>query len=181
MKLIEHPIRYTFNTRVLMLKGRHKDGIDHEREVLRVSHSSDEFYRWLDELCAMSIEGERIYATASSRNLKSAIYLLKLRQLENDLHPDPEAFYKKLNARWCSCLMKPNCQEEKHWLFDCDTSQDFEQVMEELGQHYDRPLEPYVYDSKSGKHVMVQPFNKTKMSDHCQSLIHVNATMLWGY
>lgn len=61
MKIVQHPDRFRDGTRVLMLKGRHKDGIEHERAIVRVTHSADHHARTMDELAAIARDGERIY------------------------------------------------------------------------------------------------------------------------
>ncbi len=181
MNLIDHPKNYKDGTRVLMLSGRHKDGISDQRKVLRVSHSPGEFDMWLSELVGMARESERVYACAGARDLEKSIRVFKERQLANDYDSDPSKFYRKLNTRWCSCLMQPTCQKEKTWLFDCDGADDFEIVQSELCEHYTNSRSTYDYQTKSGKHVVVGPFNKSKLSDHARSLLNENALLLWGY
>jgi hypothetical protein len=47
--------------------------------------------------------------------------------------------------------------------------------------HYDGKREPYHYATKTGDHVLVQPFNMTQCSTEFQSLVKKNPLMLWGY
>ncbi len=134
----------------------------------------------------ISHENERIYVSAGERDLKKAIRVFKERQLANDYDPKPELFYKKLNTRWCSCLMQTQCQLEKVWLFDCDSDDDAAAVEADLAEHYTNPITPYRYPSKSGHHIVVGPFNKTKqnktkLNPGVKALLHDNALMLWGY
>ena len=56
MHVIDHPRRYRTGTRVLFLKGRHKDGIQDERMVMRISHDEDQFNRALGELIVDGVE-----------------------------------------------------------------------------------------------------------------------------
>ncbi len=143
MHIIRHPQTYMTGTRVLMLKARHKDGIEAERQVLRISHTREQFGHRLAELSELSRPGERIYAPASPRLMRAAIRLFKERQLAADYDADPEAFYRNIEGRWCSCLMDPRVQDGKLWLIDCDSEGDRERAETELAGHYDREMPPY--------------------------------------
>lgn len=181
LRLIDHPDQYRDGTRVLMLKSRHKDGHDKERQIMRVTHSADHFNRTLDELLAMAQEGERIYGAAGARDVAKAVRLFKHRQLDADYDDDPLRFYRGLNERWISALMAPTSQATKLWLFDCDTAEDGDRVLSELSEYYDRQIEPYRYASKSGLHIVVLPFDRSSLSDVVRALIHENPIILWGY
>ena len=181
MQLIDHPAQYRDGTRVLMLKSRRKDGHDRERQIMRVTHSVDHFNRSLGDLLAMARDGERIYGAASARDMQKAVRLFKQRQLDADYDDDPLRFYRGINERWVSALMAPTSQAAKLWLFDCDTVDAGAQVSAELAEHYDRPMEPYRYTSKSGLHIVIQPFDRSRLSDGVRSLIHENPIILWGY
>lgn len=181
LRLIDHPDQYRDGTRVLMLKSRHKDGHDKERQIMRVTHSRDHFNCTLDELLAEARDGERIYGAAGVRDMAKAVRLFKQRQLDADYDDDPLRFYRSVNERWISALMAPTSQATKLWLFDCDTAEDGARVLSELAEHYDREMEPYQYASKSGLHVVVQPFDRSRLSDGVRSLIHENPSILWGY
>jgi hypothetical protein len=179
MKIINHAERFTTGTRVLMLKGRHKDGITEERTILRVSNSTEEFNRIIEFFCKIANPAERIYASAGSRNVKKAARLFKERQLAASYDQDEDDFYHHLEARWCSCLMAPTSQEEKFWLFDCDAPEDNASCFQEYNTI--SAGNAYTYNSKSGTHTIVKPFDKSKCSDRVRALIHDNAIMLWGY
>lgn len=181
MQLIEHPDRFKMGTRVLLLKGRHKDGIKNQRTITRVSHSEDQFNTMLEELSSISIEGERIYATAGRRDIKKAICEFKHRQITADYSGEPLDFYMHLNSRWISCLTRVESQLDIIWLFDCDDPESINAVLEELKRVYERPQEPYVYATKNGAHIVVQAFNRSALSNAANTLIHTNANMLWGY
>ena len=180
MKVIEHPQSFKEGTRVMMLKGRHKDGLTDERCILRVSHDATEFDRKMKDLVFSAQPGERIYASAGARNVAAAVRLFKQRQLDADYDEDCLAFYRSLNSRWCSCLSSPQAQQEKFWLFDCDAPSDEARVLVEyyeavfIGSHY-------AYASKSGRHVVVKPFDKSKLRAGTRALLHENAIMLWGF
>lgn len=181
MHLIQHPNSYKDGARVLLLKGRHKDGRHEQQTIMRVTTSVEQFERRINELANMALAGERIYASAGARSLDSAIRLFKERQLAADYDADPHGFYLRLEDRWASALSNPRSQAEKVWLFDCDNRQEIEAVEAALEEHYDRPFEPYVYPSKSGWHTIVHPFNKGLLGDKVRKLLHENAIMLWGY
>lgn len=182
MELIFHEDKWKTGTRALMLKGRHKDGLVTERRYQRVTHDVDQFNEALEELADMSWDNERVYATAVPRALPKAMRLFKERLLANDYEAKPEAFFERLDDRWVSCLMNPRAQvhEAKVWLFDCDTDEEFYAVNDGLRNHYDRAT-PYTYESKSGYHVVVQPFNRSPLGNELQPLLHDNPLMLWGY
>jgi hypothetical protein len=168
-------------TRMLMLKSRHKDGIEKERTILRVAHGNDQFIKSIDSLLSIMKPGERLYASAGERDLQKAIRLFKERQLANDYADEPEEFYRKIETRWTGCLMDVKAQAGKIWLIDCDTHEDSERAQVEIKKVYDRPVPPYVYASKSGTHIVVQAFDRSKLSEHVRSLIHENAIMLWAF
>ena len=181
MKVIDHPARFRDGTRVLFLKARNKDGCTAQRTIMRTSHAPEQFDRRLEELEAAARPGERIYASAGSRSVLSAMRVFKERQLAADYDADPTDFYRSIEARWTSCLMAPRAQDDKVWLFDCDDPSDAEHVVAALDEHYDRDIEPYRYATKSGVHIVVAPFNKARLSDDVRALIHDNPLMLWGY
>lgn len=164
-----------------MLKGRHKDGLESQRTILRVSYHREDFDHHLESLGALAQDNERIYASAGARDVDKAMRLFKERQLAADYDPRPADFYENLETRWSSCLMAPASQAEKFWLFDCDGGSDAVNVNAELKEHYDRPFEPYRYASKSGTHIVVQPFDRSKLTDKSRSLIHENAILLWAF
>jgi hypothetical protein len=178
---IEHPASFMQGTRLVMLKGRNKDGVAEQRTILRVSYSADQFFRNLVHLTCELRAGERIYASAGERDVKKAIRLFKERQLAADYDDDPELFYRHIEARWASCLMDVKAQGDKLWLIDCDTAADAEIARAEIAAHYDRPMKPYAYATKSGEHIILQPFDRSKLSDRVRGMLQENAIMLWAY
>ncbi|MDE3023036.1 MAG: hypothetical protein KGI54_14505, partial [Pseudomonadota bacterium] len=153
-----HPEKFKTGTRVLHLRGRHKDGVEMQRSVTRASHSVEEFDEYFTELLCLRQENERIYASASARDVKKAIRDFKERQLENDYDLDPAHFYQNLNTRWVSALMQPTCQSEKFWLFDCDTQED-KQIVEDVFDCFYHGEDPYWYITKNGWHALARPFD----------------------
>ncbi len=182
LKLIDHPDMWKEGTRVLLLKGRHKDGIEKQRTRHRVTHNVDEFESALYDLHEMAHKNERIYATASPRDITKAIRLFKERQLASDYDDDPTRFYQNVEARWVSCLMNKGAQDRKWWIFDCDSPEELMDAEACLNNTYlRRTLDPYQYDTKTGHHIVVLPFNKVALSDSQRGLLHTNPLMLWGY
>lgn len=184
MNLLSHPASFMAGTRVLFLKSRHKDGATDERTILRVSHDQNRFWATLLELDAMAREGERIYASAGHRDVSKASRLFKERALAASYDADETEFYRHLDARWVSCLMAPAVQTDKRWLFDCDSDEDYRLVVEEISRL--KPImgwaeTPYSYPSKSGRHIITGPFDKSRLSPRVMSMWHDNALMLWGY
>lgn len=181
MKVLDHGSRFMVGARVLMLKSRNKDGVASQRTVLRTSYNTNQFETQMRSLVGIAAENERIYVSAGPRDIKRAIRLFKERQLASEYDNDPVAFYRELQTRWESCLMHPSAQEEKLWLFDCDDADQHATVCSELEKYYDRPMVPYAYNSKSGHHVITQPFDRTRLSEPVRNLIHDNPIMLWAY
>lgn len=181
MNTLDHPENYRDGTRVLMLKSRHKDGHEKERQLMRVTHSVEHFNRTLDELVGLARCGERIYGAAGPRDMAKAVRLFKQRQLDADYDDDPLRFYRAINDRWVSALMAPASQAAKLWLFDCDSAEDGAAVSCDLAEQYDRPMPPYRYTSKSGLHILTQPFDRSKLSASVRGMIHENPIMLWAY
>lgn len=181
--VIDHPPVFRRGPRVLMLKGRHKDGIEEERQIVKITHGEDHFEKALADLLSQMHPGERIYASAGARDMSKAVRLFKQRQLDADYDDDPMRFYRAINERWASALMAPTSQSQsdKLWLFDCDSAEDAAIVRDEIEKHYDRPRTPYAYHSKSGVHLLVAPFNRSKIDAKARSMIHENPIMLWAY
>ena len=178
--MLYHPQRWREGVRVLSLIGRNKDGVKKQRMIQRVSHGATEFGHILGEFQLLAGVGERIYASACPRNISAAIRLFKERQLQNDYDADPVRFYQKINTRWVSALMAKQCQENKVWLFDCDSGDDFHIVLTELRDEL-KIIDPYYYQTKNGHHIIIKPFNKMEISEYSRSLLQENPLMLWGY
>ena len=177
MKLLDHPDEYRNGVRVLFLKGRYKDGIVHQRTRQVISHDADAFDDGLKELQLLAQPGERIYASAGPRCLERATRIFKEKQLAAD-YEEGIQFYRKLTDRWISCLMKPTSEdkENKKWLIDCDTTEDTWAVEDYIAK---KDWEHYRYQSKSGTHFILEPFNLKDWP--FPEMVHRNAIMLWGY
>lgn len=180
---ISHPLEYQVGVRTLMLTGRHKDGVEHDRKLLRISYNDIEFQKQLGSLIEQLQPGERIYASAGRRDVNKAMRLFKERQLATDYDPQPLKFYQRLETAWFAALMSPNSQEKKVWLFDCDSQEDFVHVANDLDEvSFKVPLcNMYDYPTKTGFHIVINPFNKSLLTDRSRSMLHQNPYMLWVY
>lgn len=180
MNIIEHPESFKQGVRVLMLKGRNKDGVEDRRTPQLVTRTKEQFDCVLSEFATLARPGERIYASASPRDIRAASRKLKERMLENDYNQDPDQFYLNLENRWISCLMAPTSEADKLWLIDADNDYEISMASNILSV-YDRPMAPYSYESKNGVHFLVQPFNRSVLGNEEQRLIQQNPLMLWAY
>lgn len=179
---ITHPTFFTEGVRVLLLKARHKDGqVGHERAIQRVSHDAVRFHQHMDELLTMMRPYERIYSTASPRDLAKAYRLFQSRQVDALYDADPMEFPRHLENRWYSCLMKPETQSShgKYWMFDCDGKNEFDTTWSQLTNLKVEAL--YSYPTKSGMHILCAPFNKMNITPFSRDLLHDNPLMLWAY
>ena len=185
MILIEHDKKWKEGIRVLMLVNRAKDGAAPRATILRISTDAVSFDKCWSQLITLSHKNERIYASAGPRDIVKAARKFKERQLDSEYDRDPMDFYRGIDTRWKACLMSIIAQvkEEKVWLFDCDSEAEYELVIRELGRHYpgDAKLVPYTYPTREGRHILVQPFNRSKLSDEANKLLQMNPMMLWGY
>lgn len=178
---IPHPEHYKDRTRVLFLKSRHKDGVVTERMIMRVSHGVEHFDKQIDSLFKIMLPNERIYASAGARDVAKAIRIFKEQQLAADYDADTADFYRHIESRWVSCLMNPKAQEEKVWLLDCDSETDATLAYSEYMQNGRATVEPYRYKSKFGEHIVVSPFDRSRVSKPVQAMLHDNAILLWAY
>ena len=165
-------------TRVLSLTGRNKDGVK-PRRLFRVSHDESRFQEILMELVKIAKPGERIYSSASARDVKKASYDFRIRMIESEREEDPLAFYTGMNSRWVSCLMSPTCQSPKIWMFDCDSLGEYDLVLDYL-EHVGKSIE-YQYETKNGYHVLVTPFHMKDPYVGITTLKQDNPLMLWMY
>lgn len=178
---IEHPAQFKGGTRLLMLKSRHKDGhAGRERAIFRQSNSPDGFDDMLAELRALIRPNERIYASASSRNLLRAGRIFGERYMASMYDPTEirEHFHRRLPFQWYSCLMQPEAatKNEKWWMFDCDDDAVHAAVMA-----FTDAMERYAYATKSGHHVLVRPYDRTKTPVGIGQHADMNPLILWSY
>ena len=183
-RIIQHTWDHVSGTRVLMLKGRKKDDILLTRTLLRVTHDIGQWAKAMNELTKLALPGERIYTTVAPRCMSKAIRRFKEMELNSQYDQHPEAFYKDIDNRWASALMQPNAQEKKYWMFDIDREDDRNKVvywldkMEEISEW---DVSPYEYETKNGRHIICEPFNRTMLPAGIRSLIHENPLMLLAY
>lgn len=178
MTVIDHTHDFKSGMRVMLLKGRNKDGADNKRVITKVTQSEEHWDRTFADLLEQQREGERIYCTAGARNIERAARRFREIQLASEYDPDPMQFYRTLQARWASCLMQPTSQLEKFWLFDVDTDEDLREVQAAIEV---MKLEPYSYPTKNGQHFIVRPFNRALISDAANRILNDNALGLMAY
>jgi len=176
--VLSHPAAYKDGARVLVLRARNKDGAVTLRTISRASFDAATFDQQLEGLLEMIRPGERIYASAGARDVAKAVRLFKERQLAADYDPDVQAFYRDLEGRWLSCLMDTRSQAEKIWLLDCDSAEKTARARTELSA---LGLGAYEYATKSGTHLVLPAFDKSRLTSETRDLLHDNALMLWAY
>ena len=178
MNVISHSHDFKSGTRVMLLRGRNKDGADNKRVITKVTHSESQWDRVFAQLLEEQVEGERIYCTAGARNIEKAARRFREIQLASEYDPDPMKFYRSIESRWASCLMQPTSQLEKFWLFDVDSDEEEEIARAAISA---AGAEPYTYTTKNGWHHIVRPFNRQLISDEANRLLNDNALGLMAY
>ena len=149
------------------------------------------FDRILEELNSLAEDGERIYCSASPRDMNSAIRKFRQKQLDSEYDSDPYKFYRHLEDRWISCLMDPTSERKntKRWLIDIDEEdsintirKDFIQANEKSIRMDERNILLHEYNTKNGLHMIVRPFNPLFLElDESRRAIHKNPLMLLRY
>lgn len=187
LRLLDHPEEFRMGVRVLLLKGRNKDGADPTKVVTRVTRDPDTFTRELLELDLIAQPYDRIYATLMQRDTRRAALLLKNRMAQIDYQNKNQTtfdkFYNYLPQRWASILSQKECEglkkEKKLWLLDVDNEQD-SKIVDTLIYEHGLTIR-YRYRTKNGTHVIVEPFNRSETGMINSDLLNTNAMMLWGY
>lgn len=178
---IKHPVDYTEGVRVILLASRTKDGAEKVRRITRISHSSSQFTSIIDDFKKIKKEHDRIYASLVPRNILKAARDFKHKLIDADYQGDPETFYKNISNHWVSSLMIDTSisKEDKLWMFDCDSEEIYLETKTQLLQ-YDAPIH-YEYRTKNGFHVIVKPFDRSKLTFAVRENLHDNALILWSY
>ena len=176
---LQHPEEFTDGTRVLLLTGRYKDGVEKQRRLTRIAHGPEQFFKVMTELHLIRQPKERIYATVEERSIPKAAREFKHRQIDAEYDPCPDNFYRQIEARWASCLMAEGCVVKKRWMFDCDHPIETSVVIEELNTLGVRVMHSYA--TKNGHHIIVEPFNRTLLTEASLKLLQTNPLMLWCY
>lgn len=179
---IMHPVEFMDGTRLLLLKSRHKDGwVGKERAITRASHFPEEFLNKLDELRTMIQPGERIYASASPRNIVAAARKFNEQLVASLLDPPAvrDHFYKTLPHRWYSALMQRECsiRDNKWWMWDCDDDRTLGMALSFVAVNN---LPHRTYATKSGNHVLVRPFDVT-LVPKALMVPDQNPLILWSF
>lgn len=177
----EIPIQFKEGIRILMLidRGVQNSNKGSKRWINKIITSDpiewDDAFETLkelqDHLCNPSI---RMYQSLNDRNYNQSIKDFQHSQLDvpND---NIIQFYRKLNNRFCSCLMKPKNKISKLMLLDIDTDDTLELFMFiqkhliQVNHHYKTP---------NGWHYIVEPFN-IMMAKDCETFeVKKDALML---
>jgi len=190
LEIIYHPDKFAEGVRILMLTTRSKEGgrtnnPDRQKTNKKyVTRNKDEYYEKLDELICKMTPQQRIYSTVDDRNLDRAEREFKFRLLESDYYDDESrhSFYIDVWNRWISCLQSPPARNSQHFLFDIDNDGDNDNVdvntlfgvLNSLG------VNPYVYETKNGHHVVCDPFNP-KLINAMNAKPQKNAMLLVAY
>lgn len=176
MQKINHPESFKNGIRVLLLTGRNKDNVSEQRRIFKISKNVKSFERTLDEFMTLAKPGERIYASASSRDLDKAIRHFEYAQLDARHNKQQDEFYWNLNARWVSALMDSTSVDraDKLWLVDCDSEEDRQLAVGLLDEIV------HGYDTKNGHHFLIKPQDKRKLTD-ISRMLDTNPLMLWAY
>lgn len=178
---LSHPADFKAGVRILMLKARRKDGaLGKERTIMRQSNSAESFDEHLAELRLLMRPHERIYASASRRNLMKAGRTFAERLIASTFDPPEvrESFHRRTMFHWYSCLMQPESAERstKWWMFDCDSRADYDAALT-----FADGMERYEYGTKNGWHVLVRPYNRQMTPDGLGKVLYANPLMLWSY
>jgi hypothetical protein len=178
---IEHPEKFKYGTRILILMLRGKDGgkqqPDHTAKK-RISTGPKDFDKYFAELSAIRKPTERIYCSLEQRSISKAIRLFKQRQLDNDYNPQEikEEFYLDIFNRWVGCLANPKCNAETLFLVDIDNDEDDEAAI--YWEIHDKGLVIlHEYATKNGRHIVLAPFNPSTVNFKCDK----NSLMLLEY
>ena len=173
-----------------MLAGRHKDGVKVQRKLFRIAHAEDSYQRRLDELLGLRAPGERIYASASPRDIKKASRIFRERQMTSEYDADPMDFYRNLEKRWVSTLMDPRsvCDDGRLWMLDADTPEEIEAALAVVGpitalcEAQGRDASGiYSYKTKNGLHVLIPPVDRRELNTVAMLTLKADAMILLAY
>lgn len=184
---IEHPELFKQGVRLVMRVWRNKEQQEGRRAGRTlISHDPQSWTVAVASLLAECVPGERVYASGEARNIEKAIRVFKERQLAADYDASEvrHDFYNSCFNRWLSCLGAPQASAETYFLFDCDTSEDYETLKLEMAA---APVETvgdkivHTYRTKNGVHVVTQPFNPGLLSVPMRRLRQTNPLILVGW
>ena len=160
------PDQFKNGYRGVLLLHRNKDGLvgNAQRKAFKsittgIEHWTETVERF-NHLRKTAYPEHRIYSSVNSRNIGRAIHEFKKRQLEYDYSDNRELdeFYRDIQNRFFSCLMNPSCRNEKHFLVDCDSLDEYDRAINEIPED----LIIFDYATKNGRHIITKPFNPTK-------------------
>lgn len=183
MQLINHPHEFKTGYRIIMRCRRNKDGAGNsggDRSSKKIITNGPEAWEaGVEKLAADFEEGERIYATVDERDFDKGIREFKRRQLDADYSDDGSrhGFYIDGNNRLVSCLQGPGARVSRLFLFDCDSNQEYNRLLRQLGYRV-----THSYPTKNGGHIITDPFEYPKLlAPEFHPLIQKNAMLLVAY
>lgn len=159
------PEMFTDGFRGIMLIRRNKDGGEgnaQRKSIKRISSDTTEWKAYIRELRDMQLSthsGHRIYSSLNSRNINKVIYEFKRRQLDLEAGGLEEYwnFYIDIENRFFSSFMNPSAREQKNFLIDCDSDEEYKKAVMQLNG---LGLILYEYPTKNGMHIITKPFNQ---------------------
>jgi hypothetical protein len=187
MQIIKHPDEFKEGYRILMRCRRNKDGEGSsggDRGSKKViTNGREEFEQAFESLSSEMLEGERIYSTVDARQMERGIRNFKQRQLEADYYDDGSrhSFYTDSHNRLVSCLQSPNARDSSYFLFDCDSQEDGLEALGAIDKLGLAKCIRHTYPTKSGRHIITDPFNPNLLPEHIRPWIQKNAMMLLAY
>lgn len=179
------PDEFTQGVNVLMLidRGVQNSNKGSKRWINKIiSTNQDEFHSAAEKLIELQSHignpDIRLYSSINPRKMQKAIKLFKHNQI--DLNDDNETkFYRRINDSFCSCLMQPECRDRNLFLLDCD-SKDTAEVNSFLVTNLGIRMH-YQYQTPSGWHFIVEPFNPAICADMKTFEVKKDALMLLNW
>jgi hypothetical protein len=147
--------------RVFMLVSRNKDNQKNKTIKKVISRSIDDFDIKFKELSKIFEDGQRIYCNINERDISKGMMNFKIKQLQTDFGDNISRnnFYLDIRNRFISSLMKRNAKKTSYFLFDIDNGLDT--FTEKLLKQCTDII--FQYKTKSGSHIITEPFNYTKL------------------
>lgn len=178
----QHPESFKNGIRILSLAFRNKDQEGGNKFFQRISYNASQFDEIKNSLIEMG-QGEersfRIYSTVEERCDVRARRIFKQAMVNSDFSDEPLEFYKHSRRNWTKALTHKTSAKDKLWLFDCDTYEETESIIQLLKEKEINDY--YNYITMSGMHFITKPFNIGGKHEIAQKCLHRNALMLWYF
>lgn len=158
----EIPIEFMSGVRVLMLidRGVKNSNKGSKRWINKIITTNaiewaNAYHALTQQMMYLNNSSIRLYQSLNERKFDQSVTMFQHAQL--DVLPENRlSFYRNLNDRFCSALMKPENKRSKYMLLDVD-SQDTREVDMFVMNHL---LEvKRTYQTPNGWHYIVAPFN----------------------